>query len=71
MVIPAIIQGRLSIPLVGFLRFNISNQDLVIAQYKAGIVSSLFASKAVDKGADRLIAVTTGRGGHASGECRT
>jgi nitronate monooxygenase len=40
MAIPEIMQGRLSIPVVGSPLFIISNPDLVIAQCKAGIVGS-------------------------------
>ena len=40
MAIPEVMQGRLSIPVVGSPLFIISNPDLVIAQCKAGIVGS-------------------------------
>lgn len=40
MTLPAVLQGRLSIPVIGAPLFIISNPDLVIAQCKAGIVGS-------------------------------
>ncbi|MDC3358562.1 nitronate monooxygenase family protein [Pseudomonadales bacterium] len=40
MAIPTVMQGKLSIPVVGSPLFIISNPDLVIAQCKAGIVGS-------------------------------
>jgi nitronate monooxygenase len=40
MTLPALLQGRLSIPVIGSPLFIISNPDLVIAQCKAGIVGS-------------------------------
>jgi len=40
MTLPAVLQGRLSIPVIGSPLFIISNPDLVIAQCKAGIVGS-------------------------------
>ena len=40
MSLPAVLQGRLSIPVIGSPLFIISNPDLVIAQCKAGIVGS-------------------------------
>ena len=40
MAIPEILQGKLSIPVVGSPLFIISSPDLVIAQCKAGIVGS-------------------------------
>ena len=84
---------KLRLPVIGSPLFIISTPDLVIAQCKAGIVSSFpalsareevnasvhsyggivfhdvinqtFAHKAVDKGADGLILVAAGAGGHA------
>jgi nitronate monooxygenase len=40
MSLPAVLQGRLSIPVIGSPLFIISNPDLVIAQCKAGVVGS-------------------------------
>ncbi|MBZ6380017.1 nitronate monooxygenase [Pacificimonas flava] len=40
MSIPAVLQGRLSIPVIASPLFIISNPDLVIAQCKAGVVGS-------------------------------
>jgi nitronate monooxygenase len=40
MTLPAILQGRLSIPVIASPLFIISNPDLVIAQCKAGVVGS-------------------------------
>lgn len=40
MTLPAVLQGRLSIPVIAAPLFIISNPDLVIAQCKAGIVGS-------------------------------
>ena len=40
MAIPQVMQGRLSVPVVGAPLFIISNPDLVLAQCKAGIVGS-------------------------------
>ncbi|MFC3713857.1 NAD(P)H-dependent flavin oxidoreductase [Sphingoaurantiacus capsulatus] len=40
MSLPAVLQGRLSVPVMGSPLFIISNPDLVIAQCKAGIVGS-------------------------------
>jgi nitronate monooxygenase len=40
MTLPAILQGRLSIPVIAAPLFIISNPDLVIAQCKAGVVGS-------------------------------
>ena len=40
MSLPAVLQGRLSIPVMGSPLFIISNPDLVIAQCKAGVVGS-------------------------------
>lgn len=40
MSLPAVLQGRLSIPVIGSPLFIISNPDLVIAQCKTGIVGS-------------------------------
>jgi len=38
--VPAVLKGRLSIPVIGSPLFIISNPDLVIAQCKAGVVGS-------------------------------
>lgn len=46
MPIPACMQGRLSLPVVGAPLFIISNPDLVIAQCKAGVVGSFPALNA-------------------------
>ncbi len=46
MPLPACMQGRLSIPVVGAPLFIISNPDLVIAQCKAGVVGSFPALNA-------------------------
>ena len=46
MALPALFQGRLSIPVIGSPLFIISNPDLVIAQCKAGIVGSFPALNA-------------------------
>lgn len=46
MSLPAILNGRLSLPLVGSPLFIISNPDMVIAQCKAGIVGSFPALNA-------------------------
>ena len=40
MSVPAVLKGRLSIPVIGSPLFIISNPDLVIAQCKAGVVGS-------------------------------
>lgn len=40
MSLPAVLQGRLSIPVIGSPLFIISNPDLVIAQCKAGVVGA-------------------------------
>jgi nitronate monooxygenase len=40
MSLPAVLQGRLSLPVIGSPLFIISNPDLVIAQCKAGVVGS-------------------------------
>jgi len=40
MSLPAVLQGRLSIPVIGSPLFIISNPDLVIAQCRAGVVGS-------------------------------
>lgn len=46
MTLPAMLQNRLSVPVVGSPLFIISNPDLVIAQCKAGIVGSFPALNA-------------------------
>ncbi len=46
MTLPAILKGRLSIPVVGSPLFIISNPDLVLAQCKAGVVGSFPALNA-------------------------
>ena len=46
MPVPACMQGRLTIPVVGAPLFIISNPDLVIAQCKAGVVGSFPALNA-------------------------
>jgi nitronate monooxygenase len=40
MSVPAVLQGRLSVPVIGSPLFIISNPDLVLAQCKAGVVGS-------------------------------
>ncbi|RTZ43198.1 nitronate monooxygenase [Candidimonas sp. SYP-B2681] len=59
MSLPAILQNRLSIPVVGSPMFIVSNPDLVIAQCKAGIVGSFPALNArpqhvLDEWLDRI-----------------
>jgi nitronate monooxygenase len=59
MSLPAILQNRLSIPVVGSPMFIISNPDLVIAQCKAGVVGSFPALNArpqavLDEWLDRI-----------------
>ena len=46
MALPALLQNRLSVPVVGAPLFIISNPDLVIAQCKAGVVGSFPALNA-------------------------
>ena len=46
MALPKILEGRLSVPVVGSPLFIISNPDLVIAQCKAGVVGSFPALNA-------------------------
>ncbi|TJY63247.1 nitronate monooxygenase [Sinimarinibacterium sp. CAU 1509] len=46
MALPKVLQGRLSVPVVGSPLFIISNPDLVIAQCKAGVVGSFPALNA-------------------------
>ncbi|NKC32778.1 NAD(P)H-dependent flavin oxidoreductase [Falsiroseomonas selenitidurans] len=46
MPLPALLQGRLRLPLIGAPLFIISNPDLVIAQCRAGIVGSMPALNA-------------------------
>jgi len=59
MALPAILQGRLSVPVVCSPLFIISNPDLVIAQCKAGVVGSFPALNArpgpvLDEWLDRI-----------------
>jgi len=49
MPVPALLQGRLRLPVVGSPLFIVSNPDLVIAQCKAGIVGSFPALNARPK----------------------
>lgn len=49
MTIPAILQGKLSLPVIGSPMFIVSNPDLVLAQCKAGIVGSFPALNARPK----------------------
>jgi nitronate monooxygenase len=46
MALPKVLQGRLSVPVVGSPLFIVSNPDLVIAQCKAGVVGSFPALNA-------------------------
>src|ERR1700753_2951963 len=46
MSMPALFQGRLSLPVIGAPLFIISNPDLVIAQCKAGVIGSFPALNA-------------------------
>ena len=59
MSLPAILEGRLALPVIGSPLFIISNPDLVIAQCKAGIVGSFPAlnarpEPALDEWLDRI-----------------
>ena len=45
MPLPALLQGRLRLPVVGSPMFIVSNPELVIEQCKAGIVGSFPALK--------------------------
>ena len=116
MTLPALLENRLSLPLIGSPMFIVSQPELVLAQCRAGIVGAFpslnarlaedlalcvryrvpivitslgaraevndavhsyggivlhdvinnqFARKAIEKGADGLIAVAAGAGGHA------
>ena len=46
MTLPAVVQGRLSLPVIGSPMFIVSGPELVIAQCKAGIVGSFPALNA-------------------------
>jgi nitronate monooxygenase len=66
---PAILDGRLSLPAIGAPLFIISNPDLVIAQCKAGIVGSFPAlnARAAEKLEDWLARITQELGAHDKG----
>jgi nitronate monooxygenase len=68
MTLPAVLQGRLRLPVIGAPMFRVSVPDLVIAQCKAGIVGSFPALNALRSGTIEHFVIA--RAHFAHGLCR-